>query len=72
MDFGGVEPEECDGVDPEMTIGELMEWRYFKAEKAKELVSLSALFPYSWSRGSSSLPLYRGITRSEVKISRRL
>lgn len=42
MDFGGVEPEECDGIDPEMTIGELMEWRYFKAEKAKELVSVFA------------------------------
>ncbi|KAI5122280.1 hypothetical protein M0805_002360 [Coniferiporia weirii] len=37
LDFGGLEPEECDGLDPEMTIGELMEWRYFKAEKAKEL-----------------------------------
>ncbi|EJD06560.1 uncharacterized protein FOMMEDRAFT_131472 [Fomitiporia mediterranea MF3/22] len=37
LDFGGIEPDECDGLDPEMTIGELMEWRYFKAEKAKEL-----------------------------------
>ncbi|KLO11547.1 hypothetical protein SCHPADRAFT_929815 [Schizopora paradoxa] len=38
LDFGGLEPEECDeGLDPEMTIGELMEWRYFKAERAKEL-----------------------------------
>jgi len=38
LDFGGLEPEECDGLDPEMTIGELMEWRYFKAERSKELV----------------------------------
>ncbi|KAH8118028.1 hypothetical protein DFH11DRAFT_1503386 [Phellopilus nigrolimitatus] len=37
LDFGGLEPEECDGLDPEMTIGELMEWRYFKAERAKEM-----------------------------------
>ncbi|THH09153.1 hypothetical protein EW145_g2205 [Phellinidium pouzarii] len=37
LDFGGLEPDESDGLDPEMTIGELMEWRYFKAEKAKEL-----------------------------------
>ena len=36
LDFGGLEPDECD--DPEMTIGELMEWRYFKAERAKEQV----------------------------------
>ncbi|TDL25853.1 hypothetical protein BD410DRAFT_896049 [Rickenella mellea] len=35
LDFGGLEPEECE--DPEMTIGELMEWRYFKAERSKEL-----------------------------------
>lgn len=39
LDFGGLEPDECDGVDPEMTIGELMDWRYFKAERVKELVS---------------------------------
>ena len=38
LDFGGVDPEESDGLDADMTIGELMEWRYFKAEKAKELV----------------------------------
>lgn len=47
LDFGGLEPEECDeGLDPEMTIGELMEWRYFKAERAKELVCAS---PWSCS-----------------------
>ncbi|KAL5504143.1 hypothetical protein ACEPAH_8216 [Sanghuangporus vaninii] len=37
LDFGGFEVDESDGLDPDMTIGELMEWRYFKAEKAKEL-----------------------------------
>ena len=42
LDFGGIETGECDCLDPEMTIGELMEWRYFKAEKAKELVRRSA------------------------------
>lgn len=45
LDFGGLEPDECDGLDPEMTIGELMEWRYFKAEKAKELVRTVVLLP---------------------------
>jgi hypothetical protein len=38
LDFGGVDPEENEGLDPDMTIGELMEWRYFRAEKSKELV----------------------------------
>ena len=37
LDFGGVDPDENEGIDGDMTIGELMEWRYFKAEKAKEL-----------------------------------
>ncbi|KAJ6567496.1 hypothetical protein B0H10DRAFT_2111402 [Mycena sp. CBHHK59/15] len=37
LDFGGMDPEECDdGVESEMTIGELMEWRYLKAEREKE------------------------------------
>lgn len=39
LDFGGLDAEECDGLDQEMSIGELIEWRYFKAEKAKESVS---------------------------------
>jgi hypothetical protein len=39
LDFGGLEPEESgDGLDGEMTISELMEWRYLKAEREKELV----------------------------------
>jgi hypothetical protein len=39
LDFGGIEPDECeDGVDADMTIGELMEWRYLKAEREKEEV----------------------------------
>ncbi|KII84376.1 hypothetical protein PLICRDRAFT_46283 [Plicaturopsis crispa FD-325 SS-3] len=37
LDFGGVDPEECeDKADTDMTIGELMEWRYLKAEREKE------------------------------------
>ncbi|KAF9262423.1 hypothetical protein L218DRAFT_960239 [Marasmius fiardii PR-910] len=37
LDFGGVDPEELEeGVEPDMTIGEVMELRYLKAEKAKE------------------------------------
>ncbi|KAJ7035287.1 hypothetical protein C8F04DRAFT_535322 [Mycena alexandri] len=37
LDFGGMDPEECDdGPESEMTIGELMEWRYIKAEREKE------------------------------------
>ncbi|KAH9481839.1 RNA polymerase II-associated protein 3 [Psilocybe cubensis] len=37
LDFGGLDPEECaGGVDAEMTIGEMMEWRYLRAEKEKE------------------------------------
>jgi len=39
LDFGGLEPEESgDGLDGEMTISELMEWRYLKAEREKEQV----------------------------------
>ncbi|KAF8149024.1 hypothetical protein B0H34DRAFT_734533 [Crassisporium funariophilum] len=39
LDFGGLDPDECaGGVDPEMTIGELMEWRYLRAEREKEQV----------------------------------
>jgi RNA polymerase II-associated protein 3 len=39
LDFGGVEPDECDGSsDAEMTIAELMEWRYLRAEREKEEV----------------------------------
>ena len=39
MDFGGPDPDECaDGIDPDMTIGEMMELRYLKAEKDKDYV----------------------------------
>ncbi len=62
LDFGGLEPEECDeGLDPEMTIGELMEWRYFKAERAKELVCDS---PCS---SPISLTLCRATNTSETR-----
>ncbi|CAK5280717.1 unnamed protein product [Mycena citricolor] len=37
LDFGGVEPEDCfDGPESDMSVGELMEWRYIKAERQKE------------------------------------
>lgn len=38
LDFVSLDPEECEDhdTDPEMTIGEMMEWRYFKAEREKE------------------------------------
>jgi hypothetical protein len=40
LDFGGLDPDEPDGgMESEMTIGEIMEWRYFKAEREKEEVS---------------------------------
>ena len=39
LDFVSLEPEECDHEPySEMTIGEMMEWRYFKAEREKEQV----------------------------------
>jgi hypothetical protein len=39
LDFGGLDPDECaGGVDAEMTIGEMMEWRYLKAEQEKDQV----------------------------------
>ncbi|KAJ7503293.1 hypothetical protein B0H11DRAFT_1711054 [Mycena galericulata] len=39
LDFGAMDPEDPDsdgGIEGEMTIGELMEWRYIKAEREKE------------------------------------
>jgi hypothetical protein len=40
LDFGGPDPDECaDGMDTDMTIEEMMEWRYLKAEKEKEQVN---------------------------------
>jgi len=39
LDFGGAGPEGCEGaVDSEMTIVEMMEWRFLKAEREKEQV----------------------------------
>ena len=39
LDFGGLDPDECaGGIDTEMTIGEMMEWRYLKAEQEKDQV----------------------------------
>jgi hypothetical protein len=39
LDFCGLEPDECDeNTDSDLTVGELMERRYLKAEREKELV----------------------------------
>jgi hypothetical protein len=39
LDFGGAGSEECEGaVDSEMTIVEVMEWGFLKAEREKEQV----------------------------------
>jgi len=38
LDFGGLDPEETVDSDSEMTIGEMMEWRYLRAEREKEKV----------------------------------
>lgn len=36
LDFGALDPEETADADNEMTIGEMMEWRYLRAEREKE------------------------------------
>lgn len=37
LDFRGMDPDELEeGVDPSMTIGEIMEWRFLRAEHEKE------------------------------------
>lgn len=39
LDFGGMYGDESEeAVDSDMTVGEVMEWRYFKAERKKEEV----------------------------------
>ncbi|PAV16026.1 RNA polymerase II associated 3 [Pyrrhoderma noxium] len=37
LDYGGLEPDDCDSYS-EMTVAELIEWRYIKAERAKEQI----------------------------------
>ena len=62
LDFVSLEPEECEDhdTDPEMTIGEMMEWRYFKAEREKEQVlsltyrSQPLLIPYIPPQGNAA------------------
>ena len=46
LDFVTIDPDECeDGrFDTELTIGELMEWRYLRAEREKEQVFNLSLF----------------------------
>ena len=55
LDFGGMPNEQADSYADEdeaedaMSVGELMEWRYIKAEREKELVSghVCHLSPYT-------------------------
>ena len=47
-------------LDPEMTIGELMEWRYLRAELEKEQVNIFALPRYIALIRPSSPPSYAG------------
>jgi len=50
LDFGGPDPDECaDGIDTDMTIGEMMELRYLKAEKEKEHVRRFTHFTESFT-----------------------
>lgn len=43
LDFGGMEPEGSeDGPENEMTISDMMEWRFFKAEREKEEVIMNS------------------------------
>ena len=46
LDFGASSSE--DGFEDGMTVGELMEWRYFKAERQKERVSTRAVWSASF------------------------
>lgn len=65
LDFGGLDADECDGVD-DMSIGELMEWRYIKAERAKEKVRYLGM----WFHNVWPFILYylRGMRHSRSKI----
>ncbi|KAF8636149.1 hypothetical protein AX17_003752 [Amanita inopinata Kibby_2008] len=37
LDFGGIDPDACgEGGQSELTIGEMMEWRFIRAEREKE------------------------------------
>lgn len=65
LDFGGPDPDECaGGIDNDMTIGEMMEWRYLKAEKNKEHVRsilplLLHSMPTSFLQGQCFIPQRR-------------
>lgn len=51
LDFGGSDSEEGEGLGSEMTIAQMMEIRFIKAEREKEFVSnlLSSLNNYNYS-----------------------
>ena len=67
LDFNGLDTEECDDLGPEMTVGEHLEWRYFKAERAKELVRF-LIFSFI---DQVVYEGFREITSSEKETSRR-
>ena len=73
LDFVTLEPEECEEshVDTEMTIGELMEWRYLRAEREKEQVahsrfSLLCLYLLSWILFAPVLHRAMSLSRRET------
>ncbi len=51
LDFGGLPNDEIEDIEGAMSVGELMEWRYIKAEREKEKarlhLSLSVLCIFS-------------------------
>lgn len=54
LDFGGLDPDEYEGATSDMTISELMEWRYFRAEREKQQVRFCiscGQLPFISSRG---------------------
>ena len=69
LDYGGLEPDECDGYS-EMTVAELIEWRYIKAERAKEQVKET--IADLWNNHLSTFPLYREIKHFGEGITRQL
>ena len=71
LDFAGVDPEELEeGVEPDMTIGEVMELRYLKAERAKEEVCLTGFgsLPTNISCSRETKPFARVNLRMQSSI----
>ena len=70
LDFTGNESEEeanPGSTQPEMTIAEIMEVRYLRAEKEKELVRVTSMFLWSFLTNlwRATEPFVAGTTRSQ-------